>query len=216
MMACLEWQHAVISQPRGSAPNSYVAMRQLHADCCVCPVEAAEQECGGEPQRHGDDRLVEILLVLVLMQRQSCTAVVPIDQTGVGYEFFETCLRRRIPGQREERLRHWRPRQAALRVHRVVTIAGSVRHPTESAAICHCNGHAKTARCDHVAEWGLGNHIAEAWQDPRFLADGEVAQNCFTWTKGLFTQFDIRRIFEQAHCHGPCHYVASWKMMPTV
>ena len=39
--------------------------------------------------------------------------------------------------------------------------AGSVRHPTESAAICHCNGHAKTARCDHVAEWSLGNHIAE-------------------------------------------------------
>ena len=91
-MACLEWQHAVISQPRGSAPNSYVAMRQLHADCCICPVEAAEQECGGESQRHGDDRLVEISLVLVLMQRQSCTGVVPIDQTGVGYEFFETCL----------------------------------------------------------------------------------------------------------------------------
>src|SRR5712691_1725145 len=92
-------------------------MRQLHADCCVCPVEAAEQECGGESQRHGDDRLVEISLVLVLMQRQSCTGVVPIDQTGVGYEFFETCLRRHIPGQREERLRHW-PRQSALRVHR--------------------------------------------------------------------------------------------------
>jgi hypothetical protein len=29
-------------------PNSYVAMRQLHAACCVCPVEAVEQECGGE------------------------------------------------------------------------------------------------------------------------------------------------------------------------
>ncbi len=40
--------------------------------------------------------------------------------------------------------------------------AGSVRHPTESAAICHCNGHARTARCDHLAEWGLGNHIAES------------------------------------------------------
>src|SRR2546430_2689553 len=92
MMAWLEWQHAVISQPRGSAPNSYVAMRQLHADCCICPVEAAEQECGWESQRHGDDRLVEISLVLVLMQRQSCTGSYRLIRQASGTNSLKPAL----------------------------------------------------------------------------------------------------------------------------
>src|SRR6266481_1564931 len=150
------------------------------------------------------------------MQRQPCTGVVLIDQTGVGDEFFEACLRSRVRGQREERLRHWRPRQAALRVHRLVTIAGSVRHPTESAAIRHCNGHAKTARCDHVAEWGLGNHVADRRQDFRFLADGRSCAELLHPDQRALHSVRYSKDLRTGSLSWACHYVASWNMMPTV
>ena len=38
-------------------------------------------------------------------------------------------------------------------IPRIVAIARTIRHPAVGAAIRHRNGHAKTTRCDHVAEW---------------------------------------------------------------
>ncbi len=75
MVALPERQHAVISQPRGSAPDNHVAVRQHHAHGCIRPLKTAEQEGGGKAQRDRDDRLTEVPLVLVLVQRQLCAGV---------------------------------------------------------------------------------------------------------------------------------------------
>src|SRR5437868_3416212 len=86
MMIFLEREHAVVPQPGWAAPHHNVAMRQPDSNRLVTPIQSAEQEHCRDSKGDRDDRLAEILLVFVLMQRKACPGLVAIDQTCIRCE----------------------------------------------------------------------------------------------------------------------------------
>src|SRR5882724_2174954 len=66
----LERHHPVKRQPGRTAPDHDVAVIERDPDARVRPLQATEQEPRGQAERDRDHRRVEILLVLVLMQRE--------------------------------------------------------------------------------------------------------------------------------------------------
>lgn len=70
MSAIFERVHSVIAESRRPTPNKNVAMRDRHTNRLFGSFQAAKQEDCRKPERHGDDRLVKIILVPILMERQ--------------------------------------------------------------------------------------------------------------------------------------------------
>src|SRR5262245_5318629 len=98
VMSRREGHHAVVPESGGSTPHDYVAVLERHARNPVRPAEPAEQKTRWDAERHGDDRLVEVPFVLVLVQGQSRTRLVAVDEAGVGYEAAEAGVGRSILG----------------------------------------------------------------------------------------------------------------------
>ena len=86
METVLERGDAVVKEPRRAAPDGDVAMAKRISGDRIAALQAAELEDGQQPERDRDDRLREIALVPVLMQRQPGTRLVAVDQAGVRRE----------------------------------------------------------------------------------------------------------------------------------
>src|SRR5206468_2977250 len=109
MMGFLERHDPVIAQSGRPTPHHYVAMRQLYPARLVGSTQPTEQEDGWNAQRHGDNRLPKILLVLVLVERQPGTRLVAIDEAGIRDEPPETAAHRRVVRQLQKGVRQLRP-----------------------------------------------------------------------------------------------------------
>ena len=95
MNARLYRQNAVEAQPRRTAPHHHIAMLQQHALHGVAALEAAELKYRRQTERNGNDRLAQIFLIFILMQRQLRARLIAIDQTGVGLKVLKARLLRR-------------------------------------------------------------------------------------------------------------------------
>jgi hypothetical protein len=89
----------MIAKTRRPTPNRNVAVPESELLYRVGSPEAAEMERRRQTQRHGDDRIVEIALILVLVKREARARPIAIDQTCVRAEPPITGFRRR--GNRE-------------------------------------------------------------------------------------------------------------------
>jgi hypothetical protein len=87
----LERQDAVIPKSGGTSPDHDITVSQPHAEGGVGSTQSPEQEDGGQPERDGHDRRLEVPLVPILVERESPTRLVPVDETGVGLEGVESC-----------------------------------------------------------------------------------------------------------------------------
>lgn len=72
----------MVAQPGGSAPDKDIAMRDRHADGLVGPLQSSEEKDGRKPERDGDDGFFEVVLVLILMQREPCTWLIAIYEAS--------------------------------------------------------------------------------------------------------------------------------------
>src|SRR5262249_25656817 len=82
MLAVGEQRDAVKEQPRRPAPHHDVAVFQPEALRPVAAPWSAPQENRGQAKRHRNNRLVEVFLVAILMQRQARAGLVAVDQAG--------------------------------------------------------------------------------------------------------------------------------------
>src|SRR4030088_5866 len=92
MFPILQRRNTVITQPRGTSPHKYISMCDLNALRFVTALQTAKEESCGQSQRDGDNRLHKITLILVLMQRQSRTGFIPIDEARIRDEVREACF----------------------------------------------------------------------------------------------------------------------------
>src|SRR5258706_2180702 len=109
MLAVRKGCYAVKRQPCRATPHRDVAVLDPKSARPVAALQSAEQEDRGQAQRDRDDRRGEIGLVLVLMQRHTCSRLVAVDQARFRGKPVKTCLRRRLPGERAKRRWHRRP-----------------------------------------------------------------------------------------------------------
>lgn len=82
--AILQLRHAVIAKARRAAPHGDIAMPESELIHRVVSLQASELEYRRQTQRHGNDRIGEVALVLVLVQRQVRTRLIAVDQACVG------------------------------------------------------------------------------------------------------------------------------------
>src|SRR5690242_5850696 len=112
-------------------------MREWQAAWTFGAVVATEKKHRRQTQRDGHDGRVEIALVLVLMQRESRTALVPADETGIGQEALEAGRFRRRCRELPKTSRHRRPGTGRQRIDSVIAVAGRIAHPTGRTAVTH-------------------------------------------------------------------------------
>ena len=87
MLAILQHCNAVVAEPRRRpAPDRNVTVTQRVFLYRIGALRPAELEGRGQAERSGNDRIGEIALVLVLVQRQPRAGLVPVDQAGIGPE----------------------------------------------------------------------------------------------------------------------------------
>src|SRR5690606_8351881 len=118
-----------------AAPHDNVTVLQTHfARPSGAGVATPEKSCG-HTERYRHDRFVEVPFVAILVQCESGTRFIPIDQASVWLEVFEACCVGgahgkvdKDPGQR------W-PRSLRLRIHRTVPISASVADPAGFSAV---------------------------------------------------------------------------------
>ena len=123
MLRFFQRRHAVVAQPAGPAPNDDVAVREGHAQRSLVALQSTEQEHRRHAERHRDDRLREVPLVFVLMQRQPRAGLVAIDEAGIGRETGEARSRRRVAREPEHHRRDRRPRRAGDGIGAGIAIA---------------------------------------------------------------------------------------------
>src|SRR5213593_3089384 len=152
MMSWLERHDAVIPKSGGTSPDHHVAVSQRDATWRIRSTEPAEQEDGRQSERDRHDRRGEILLVLVLVERQAGSRLVSVDEARVGSEAVESRPRGRLGSEVGEHVGHRRPATPALRVMAVVAIPGSIGDPAGCPAVRHRHGHPVASRRDHVAK----------------------------------------------------------------
>src|SRR5262245_32838181 len=175
-MAVFEWQHTMVAQPGRSAPHHNITVSDLHAHDFVGSVQATEHEYRWNAARNGDDRLVEILFVLVLMERQLGSSFISIDQTSIGDEPLKSGLCGRILGELVKDARHRRPFLAADRIDGIIAVTAAVRYPAKRSTVGHCDRHPMIAWRDHVAERSLGHQFVQSSHDRGFVPERESAQ----------------------------------------
>ena len=90
----------VKSQAIGPSPHDDIAMTERHPSLFVAALQATEQENGWQAKRDGYDRLGEVLLVAILMERKLGTGIVSIDETSIRHEIgksrFTGCIVRQL------------------------------------------------------------------------------------------------------------------------
>jgi hypothetical protein len=208
--------HAVIAEPRGTAPDHYVAVHEPHPHRRALAGEPAEQEHRRDAEGHRDDRRRKVPFVAVLVQGQARARLVAIDQARVRLEGLVTGGRGGGARQLEERFRQRRPRPAALRIHAIVAIPRRVGDPAQRAAVRHRHGHAEAARGGHVAKGRRCGHVLERGEQGLLTGRRMTAQDDRAGAQ-LFPPLrgdGEQALGEQARRHRP--HFASWKMMPAV
>src|SRR5207237_7355601 len=133
------------------APNHHSCTAKINAPHAIATMIAAEEKHRSQAERDGHDRLTEITLILVLMQREARTRGIAVDEAAIRLEAFEPRFGRGLGSKTHEHRRQCRPRALADRIECFVPIAAPVRDPADASAIGHCNGPAKAAGGDQVA-----------------------------------------------------------------
>ena len=90
MPSRLQRRDTVIAKAARSAEHDDVAMLENDALHLILALLPAEQKGRRHAERHGDDRLAEVALVLILMQREARARLVTIDEARIGREAGES------------------------------------------------------------------------------------------------------------------------------
>lgn len=85
-MIFLQRCDAVVIEARRAAPDNNISVSQFDSDRFFRPGYPAEQEGGRDAERDRHNRLTEIFLVFILMQRHFSPGLVAVDKTGIGLE----------------------------------------------------------------------------------------------------------------------------------
>src|SRR5580704_9633566 len=86
MLTVLQRQHAVVAQPRGTAPDDDIAVRERHPARLFRATCTAKEKYRGQSERDGHDRRLQVALIAILMQRQTRSGLVAVDETRIGRE----------------------------------------------------------------------------------------------------------------------------------
>jgi hypothetical protein len=84
VLALLQLQNTVIAEARPPTPDGNVTVTQRELPDGIVALQATELEGGRQSKGHRHDRIREIALVLVLMQRQTGAWLIAIDQEASG------------------------------------------------------------------------------------------------------------------------------------
>src|SRR3954447_4458885 len=176
MMSFLDRQHTMVVQPPRPSPYHDVTMHQGDTYRLVFPTQPTPQEDGWQAQRNRDNRRTEVMLVLVLVQRQPGSRLVAIDEAGIRLKTLKAGARSSASSQIEKYARHTRPRLAAFWIHWTIAITRTVCHPAVMTTIRYCYRHAKTARSGHVAKRSFGCNTTKFCENSRFVLPCKPAQ----------------------------------------
>lgn len=80
----LQGKNTMKTQASRAAPDNHIAMRDRDAFCFVGALLSTKEKNRGDPERNRDDRLGEVTLVPVLVQREFCSCLIAVDQAGIG------------------------------------------------------------------------------------------------------------------------------------
>ena len=110
-----ERRDAVVAQPARAAPHDDVAVLERRRSGRSLRFKPPNRNVGRHAERHGHDRLREVALVLVLMQRQPRAGLVAVDEARVGREAREPARPRPLARERRACRRQRRPRRCRSR-----------------------------------------------------------------------------------------------------
>src|SRR2546421_2679621 len=111
----------MICKSRTAAPNHHVCTAKTNAPHAIATMIAAEEKHRRQAERDGHDRLAEITLILVLMQREARTGGIPVDEAAIRLEAFEPRFGRGLGSNTHEHRWQCRPRALADRIDCVVS-----------------------------------------------------------------------------------------------
>ena len=106
-------------------------------------------------QRHRHDRSSKITLIFVLMQRHPRTGIIAVDQTGIRDKSCIASLGRSGLSKMKKSFRQCRPRAVRLWITSRVTIALSIRHPTNLSTTGGSHRHFLSIRRTHLPQRSL-------------------------------------------------------------
>jgi hypothetical protein len=86
VLAALQLGHAVLGEPRHTAPHHRIAMPYHEAPHSIAALRPAELEGGRQTQRHRDNRVRIVSLVPVLVQRQPGARSIAVDEARIRHE----------------------------------------------------------------------------------------------------------------------------------
>lgn len=109
MHSLFQWSDPVKNKSRGAAPHDHVAAFELDASYGIGAALAAPKEYGGWAQRHGYNRCPGIFLITVLMQTESRSSGVAVDQASIGIVLGESGFGSGAHGEIHERIGHGGP-----------------------------------------------------------------------------------------------------------
>ena len=102
VVAGLERKHAVKAHAGRPAPDDYIAVLEEHALRRVGTLKTAEQEDALEPERDGDDGLVHVNLMAVLVQPKPGARLIAVDVAGIRPEAGKAGANRAANGEVQE------------------------------------------------------------------------------------------------------------------
>src|SRR5262249_36369099 len=101
-----------------------------------------------------------VLLIPILMQRQTRSRLIPVDETGIWSKTIVACSAGSLRGELEEYRRHRRPRLTAEGIDRIVPVTAAIGDPSRGAAVGHGNRHAIPALRGHQPKSRLPGHTS--------------------------------------------------------
>src|SRR5215510_10279263 len=131
----------VIDEAGGPTPHDDITVFEPQAAHRVRATLAAPQEDRGQAERNRNDRSRCIHLVTILMKTEFGARRIAIDQAGIRIIINEPGLCCGARGDVEVRSGHRWPWNSSLRVQAVIAITASVRYPTNTTAVSHCDRH---------------------------------------------------------------------------
>src|SRR5262249_48627734 len=123
MIALGQRVDAVERHARGPAPDDDIAALEHYPARALAALQPAEQELGPQPERDGDDRLGEIALIAVLVQGQTRSRRITVNEAGVAREAGKARCRRGARGELSKEPRHRRPGLVRHWIRRGIAIA---------------------------------------------------------------------------------------------
>jgi len=174
----------VKAHARGSAPDKDVSMLEEEVARLAGALESAKEEDAGKSEGDGDDGLVEVALVAILVQSEPGSSLVAINVAGVGAKVGEAGAHGTAQGKLTQHARHGWPTSAG----RILRIPAA-REGGRISAIGDHDGHGKSAGSGGVVQWRSGHDLVDGSQELAILGKGEAAHE-----DGAFGDFLVGRL----------------------